>query len=180
MKPILLPHTKDIIKLYKEGKTCKDIALIYKTWPENVRRLLNENNIKMNPSNRRKGLAPWNKGIKQNIIENSIKLIETGKYVELSEGTIRKHIKRFLINKNGHTCSICGNTQWNDLPIPLICDHIDGNTNNSDLKNFRLVCCNCDAQLPTYKSKNRGKGRAYDKQYYHNKRAWSGRSKTLT
>ena len=171
MKPILEPHTEDIIKLYKDGKTCKDISLIYKTWPENVRRLLNQNCIKMNPSNKRKGTPSWSKGLKKDVVKNSVKLIESGEYTKLNEGTIRKHIKRFLINKNGHVCSMCDIKEWNSLPVPLICDHIDGNTNNSNLNNFRLVCCNCDAQLPTYKSKNRGKGRVYDKQYYYNKRA---------
>lgn len=169
MQPILFPYTKSIIEYYKEGKTCKDIALIYKTWPENVRRLLNENGVKMNPSNRRKGLAPWNKGLTKDVVRNSVRLIETGEYTKLGEGTIRKHIKRFLIFQNGHMCSICGNCKWNNKPIPLVCDHIDGNTKNSNLNNFRLVCCNCDAQLPTYKSKNRGNGRAYDRQYYNKK-----------
>ena len=37
--------------------------------------------------------------------------------------------------------------------------HIDGNSDNNALVNLRLVCGNCDMQLPTYKSKNRGNGR---------------------
>ena len=28
-----------------------------------------------------------------------------------------------------------------------------------------MICPNCDSQLPTYKSKNKGKGREYDKEY---------------
>jgi len=163
----LAPFTKTIIELYTLGKTCREIAARFKTLPENVRYLLKQNNIKMNPSNRRKGLAPWNKGLKQNLIQISTELIETGKYKKLSEQSIRKHVKRYLTATTGHKCSICHTTSWNNQPVPLICDHIDGNSANSDLNNFRLVCCNCDAQLPTYKSKNRGRGRIYDKAYYH-------------
>jgi hypothetical protein len=112
-----------------------------------------------------KGSTPWNKGL---VFEKKThELIETGDYKNLSEPIIRKHVKRYLIESYGHQCNICHNTHWNNQPIPLICDHIDGDSTNSDLSNFRLVCCNCDAQLPTYKSKNRGKGRAYDRNRYH-------------
>ena len=87
---------------------------------------------------------------------------------EYTSQAIRKHVKRFLIHKNGHVCSICRQSKWNNQQIPLVCDHIDGDSNNSNLNNFRLVCCNCDAQLPTYKSKNKGNGRKYDRDYYNN------------
>ena len=50
-------------------------------------------------------------------------------------------------------------------PVPLVCDHISGNSSDNEIENFRLVCCNCDAQLPTFKSKNRGNGRSYDRNY---------------
>jgi len=45
-------------------------------------------------------------------------------------------------------------------------DYIDGNPENNDLKNLRMICPNCDAQLPTYKSKNKGKGRHFRRVRY--------------
>ncbi|WIM86214.1 hypothetical protein PT015_14985 [Candidatus Mycobacterium wuenschmannii] len=35
-------------------------------------------------------------------------------------------------------------------------------------ENLRLICPNCDSQLPTYKARNRGSGRHYRRQRYAN------------
>jgi 5-methylcytosine-specific restriction endonuclease McrA len=74
--------------------------------------------------------------------------------------------KRFLVSKYGRSCMICGLTEWRGLPIPLVCDHIDGNSDNWSLDNCRMICCNCDAQTPTYKSKNKGNGRFSRRERY--------------
>lgn len=67
-------------------------------------------------------------------------------------------IRRYLIKKHGNSCMICGQSgdDWNGKPITLIVDHIDGKSNNNKLDNLRIVCPNCDCQLPTYKAKNKG------------------------
>ena len=67
--------------------------------------------------------------------------------------------KRYLVKVRGHRCEICGLTEWQGQPCPLILDHIDGDYKNGYLENLRLVCPNCDARLPTFKSKNKGRGR---------------------
>jgi hypothetical protein len=76
---------------------------------------------------------------------------------------------RNVINRiKEHRCEICGITDWCNKPMILLVDHIDGNANNNDITNLRLICSNCDSQLPTYKSKNKGSGRHYRKTRYHN------------
>lgn len=56
-----------------------------------------------------------------------------------------------------NVCDICGiGPEWNDKPMVLILDHINGVNNDNRLENLRFVCSNCDSQLDTYKAKNKG------------------------
>lgn len=108
------------------------------------------------------------------IIKQKFMKIEESGYFPHNETTneiTRSSVRKYLIAKYGHKCSICGLSEWMGQPIPLVADHIDGDTTNHKVENFRMVCENCNAQLPTYKAKNKH-GRAwhkkYYKKYYHN------------
>lgn len=68
---------------------------------------------------------------------------------------------RWLLRKeDGLSCSLCKNEKWNGLPIALEVEHVDGNSENNKRENVCLLCPNCHAQTPTYKSKNKGNGRS--------------------
>lgn len=67
--------------------------------------------------------------------------------------------KNRILEAHGYRCSMCGLTEWMGNVIPLILDHIDGDSANNSIANLRLVCGNCDMLLPTYKGKNKGNGR---------------------
>jgi len=76
---------------------------------------------------------------------------------KLGQGVLHlQTLRRILINEFGQKCQICNKSRWNGKDIPIIVDHINGDPTNDSLKNLRLVCPNCDAQLPTYKRKNKG------------------------
>ena len=68
--------------------------------------------------------------------------------------------KEYITNLNGPNCSICNQHPfWNNKPMIMILDHINGIPDDWRIENLRLVCANCNTQLPTYMSKNIGNGR---------------------
>jgi len=53
-----------------------------------------------------------------------------------------------------YKCYKCLNTEWNQQPIPLELEHINGNHLDNTLDNLTLLCPNCHAQTSTYRGKN--------------------------
>lgn len=68
-------------------------------------------------------------------------------------------LKKYLKEVRGHKCEICQTSEWCGQPIPLILDHISGNSEDWTLQNLRLICPNCDHQTPTFSGRNKGNGR---------------------
>ena len=93
-------------------------------------------------------------------IQSTKKLIEQGKKVK------DKTFKRYLVEKNGHKCQMCGIIEWGGKPVLLILDHVNGNSEDCSFDNLRLICSNCDTLTPTYKGRNKGNGRHLRKQRY--------------
>lgn len=89
---------------------------------------------------------------------------QTHKKVSLAsfrEGTLayRRRIYDILCEEKGNKCSICGIEEWNNQPIRLWVDHVDGDPTNNSANNFRLICPNCESQTLTSRGRNRGNGR---------------------
>ena len=73
--------------------------------------------------------------------------VESGSYTKATAKTYFKH-------NTEYKCSCCGINEWNDKPIILQIDHIDGNTSNNLVENLRYLCPNCHSQTDTWSSKN--------------------------
>ena len=72
-----------------------------------------------------------------------------------------KQYKKYFLEEQEHCCAICGmKDEWNGKHLIFVLDHIDGNADNNNRDNLRLICPNCDSQLDTFKSKNKKSARA--------------------
>ncbi len=74
--------------------------------------------------------------------------------------------RRYLLEKFGNKCQICSRDEWDGKPMPLVLDHVNGNSDDWSMSNCRLICPNCDTFTPFYKSKNIGNGRFRRRQRY--------------
>lgn len=66
-------------------------------------------------------------------------------------------LKRRIISENliPYECSKCTNKGiWQEEPLILQLDHIDGDRLNNKLDNLRFLCPNCHCQTPTWGTKN--------------------------
>lgn len=80
---------------------------------------------------------------------------------------LRSTVRRYVLDRQNGVCARCGAPPvHNALPLTFVLDHVDGNHNNNRPDNLRLLCPNCDTQLPTFGAKNLGKGRAYRRERY--------------
>lgn len=72
-----------------------------------------------------------------------------------------RNYKNYLIEKHGNQCMDCGwckvNPYSNTIPVEL--EHIDGNAENNNLDNLKLLCPSCHSLTPTYRALNMGNGR---------------------
>jgi|688.fasta_scaffold973649_1 hypothetical protein len=138
-------NEQQVIDLYLQSTPLKEIGNKFGVYANSVIRFLKERGIYKSSFSEKK------------IIESFQSRLQTNSFNTMSIAGIRKWMKRILIIEYGHKCNICSLTEWQGKPIPLVCDHIDGDITNNLKSNFRLVCPNCDALLPTFKSKNRRK-----------------------
>jgi hypothetical protein len=85
---------------------------------------------------------------------------------KVDQGTIRRAYLRWRLEKG--MPERCDNVkcvfhtqplEWNGIPLKLILDHCDGNRYDNSPANIRLLCPNCDSQLPTRGGANRGRVR---------------------
>jgi hypothetical protein len=84
-----------------------------------------------------------------------------------SSTTVRRHYEHWRA-QNGQPLQ-CDNPvcvfntaplEWNGERLPLTLDHVSGDHCDNSPDNLRLLCPNCDSQLPTRGGRNRGRVQA--------------------
>lgn len=71
-----------------------------------------------------------------------------------STKTLKNYLFHFKLMEN--RCKLCNIIDlWNDQPISLHLDHINGDNSDNELTNLRLLCPNCHSQTDTYCSRNK-------------------------
>jgi len=89
----------------------------------------------------------------------------------ISARNLSGHLIRYLREKNGEQCSICGWAVKHPISgrVPLEIDHIDGSAENNREENLRMLCPNCHSLTPHFRNKNIGNGRKWRKEKYIHK-----------
>lgn len=90
-----------------------------------------------------------------------------GKKIDLKEILVENsdyqnigRLKKRLVSEKvlEYKCVICGNNgEWNNKPLILQLDHINGNKFDHRLSNIRFLCPNCHSQTETFGGKNTSK-----------------------
>lgn len=92
----------------------------------------------------------WNSGINYKFFgikyELNDILVKDSTY--MSSGKLKKRLVKEGIKED--RCEECGIIEWNDKPISLHLDHINGDNMDNRIENLRILCPNCHSQTETY------------------------------
>ena len=132
--------------IVKESYYINDVVL--KCGYKNVTGLRTRNKIKKRINDMKLDTSHFKYSKPKNIEELCI---ENGKYRR--GGLKRRLIKEGLLKE---TCYICGIGKiWNNKPLTLQLDHINGKNTDNRIDNLRLLCPNCHSQTSTFSGRNR-------------------------
>jgi len=158
--PIWKPSRDEFQKICSENSTLSDIITSFGLKPSGNYKILKQRieedkidvshiSLGLHSNGSRKGRY-W-RG--KNVYTLDEILVENSSYGSL--GSLKKRLfKEGVWSK--YECSICGISTWNGKGLVLRLDHINGVHNDHRIENLRLVCPNCDSQLPTFSKGSRG------------------------
>lgn len=100
------------------------------------------------------GVRNWSKG--KTAYSDSRIRCKYNKHNMFSKNTNPTGKHKEILIKEGfveYKCSVCGISEWNEKPLMLQLDHINGDRYDNSIENLRLICPNCHSQTDTYCNK---------------------------
>lgn len=172
--------------VFVDKKSYEEIGRIYKCSSQNIRKVLKKLGFVLEKRRKINKCETFGKGVGGHkcMNENCTNIIFGNKkqkfccnkcqqehqsnekykyYLKHQDEFVKKEIsyqwlKKKILIEQDHKCDICKIGEiWNEKELHFILDHIDGDATNNKRENLRLVCPNCDSQLSTFKSRNKGK-----------------------
>lgn len=61
-----------------------------------------------------------------------------------------RYMRKYLVENKTYECNVCGISEYNNKPITLQVDHIDGDRTNNEFDNLQFLCPNCHSQTETW------------------------------
>lgn len=98
---------------------------------------------------------------------NAINKIPTEDILVINSTYNRTNLKLRLISEKllDYRCNLCENIgKWNNKPITLQLDHINGIYNDNRIENLRFLCPNCHSQTENYAGKKNKKVKVKSKE----------------
>jgi hypothetical protein len=134
---------KEIIRCCRNITHVIDTLRLNRIYYRYLKRFISDNNIDTSHFTNNTGGGVYT-SVENNLIKNS-KVLNS------------KRIKQYLFKNNliVNECSICKlQPLWNNKPLTLQLDHINGDHFDNRVENLRIVCPNCHAQTDTYTGSN--------------------------
>lgn len=149
-------------QLFNKCDTYKEILINLQLDPyagggyRTIKRYIKQYHIDLTKFEENKAIAAHVRHLQlsKNNIKYTLDNIFTHHTIKVSNDTIKKFM--ILSGMFEYKCDECNISDiYNNKPITLQVDHIDGNSKNDNIQNLRFLCPNCHSQTETFGSKNK-------------------------